>query len=275
MNPVTTLVNGCSADCLSTQDRGLLYGDGLFETMAVHDGRVVHWSRHIARLRAGCERLDIRMPDRELLAAEVDELCSEARHAVLKLVVTRGAGGRGYRPDTAAVPTRVLQLHPYPAWPAGLARTGVTVRICRMRLASNPALAGIKHLNRLEQVLARAEWDDPAVGEGLMLDTHDRLIEGTMSNLFVVRAGRLLTPALTRCGVAGITRSRILEQAAMAGIDTDVCDIARDELEQADELLLCNSLIGIWPVTRVDFLDYPVGQVTRLLQARLAEEETG
>lgn len=269
-----TLVNGSSADCLSTQDRGLLYGDGLFETMAVRDGHVPHWARHIARLRTGCERLGIAMPDADLLAAEAHGLCRAARCAVLKLVVTRGAGGRGYRPDATAAPTRVLQLHPYPVWPADHARAGVSVRVCRMRLACSPPLAGIKHLNRLEQVLARAEWDDPAVGEGLMLDTHGRLIEGTMCNVFLVTAGRLLTPALTRCGVAGITRARILAQAAAAGIDTEVRDIVPEELEVADEVLLCNSLIGIWPVTRVESLDYPVGEVTRLLQARLAEEET-
>lgn len=273
MNPVAILVNGRAADCLSTLDRGLLYGDGLFETIAVRNGRLPHWLRHLARLRAGCERLGITMPDADLLAAEADGLCRQSQRAVLKLVVTRGAGGRGYRPDAAATPTRVLQLHPYPVWPVDHAGTGVAARVCRARLGCNPSLAGIKHLNRLEQVLARAEWDDPAVGEGLMLDTHDRLIEGTMSNIFLVTAGRLLTPALTRCGVAGVARARILEQAAAAGIETAVRDIALDELQQADEVLLCNSLIGIWPVTRVESLDYPVGEVTRLLQARLAKEE--
>lgn len=273
MNPVAILVNGRAADCLSTLDRGLLYGDGLFETIAVRNGRLPHWLRHLARLRAGCERLGIAMPDADLLAAEADGLSRQSQRAVLKLVVTRGAGGRGYRPDATATPTRVLQLHPYPVWPVDHAGTGVTARVCRVRLGCNPSLAGIKHLNRLEQVLARAEWDDPAVGEGFMLDTHDRLIEGTMSNIFLVTAGRLLTPALTRCGVAGIARARILEQAAAAGIDADVRDIALDELQQADEVLLCNSLIGIWPVTRVESLDYPVGEVTRLLQARLAKEE--
>lgn len=273
MSKVVTLVNGRADDCLSTQDRGLLYGDGLFETMAVHDARVPQWPRHLARLRSGCERLGIAMPDADLLAVEAAGLCQDAQHAVLKLVVTRGAGGRGYRPDATVAATRVLQLHPYPAWPAAHARNGVAVRICRLRLACNPLLAGIKHLNRLEQVLARAEWDDPALAEGLMLDVDGRLIEGTMSNVFLVRAGRLLTPAVTRCGVAGVTRERILELAAAAGLAAEVRDIAPEELEQADEVLLCNSLIGIWPVTRVESLDYPVGDITRQLQLRLAEVE--
>ena len=271
MNTVVTLVNGRDGDCLSTQDRGLLYGDGLFETMAVHDGLPVHWTRHLSRLRDGCARLGIPQPDTGVLETEAASLCRGAEHAVLKLVVTRGSGGRGYRPDPAAVPTRILQLHPYPSWPDEYARDGVHVRICTMQLGCNPQLAGIKHLNRLEQVLARAEWDDPAIGEGLMQDARGYLIEGTMSNVFLARNGVLLTPDLTRCGVDGITRALILELAARAGIATGVRDIAMDELHSADEILLCNSLIGVWPVTRIADRRYPAGKITRLLQTFLRE----
>jgi len=271
MNTVVTLVNGRADDCLSTQDRGLLYGDGLFETMAVHDGLPVHWTRHLARLRDGCARLGIPQPDAGVLESEVASLCRDAEHAVLKLVVTRGCGGRGYRPDPAAVPTRILQLHPYPSWPDEYAQDGVHVRICRMQLGWNPQLAGIKHLNRLEQVLARAEWDDNVIGEGLVQDARGYLIEGTMSNVFLARDGVLLTPDLTRCGVDGIMRALILELAAQAGIATGVRDIAMDELDSADEILLCNSLIGIWPVKRIADRRYTAGKITRLLQTVLRE----
>jgi 4-amino-4-deoxychorismate lyase len=269
MNGVRILINGQSGNCLSTLDRGLLYGDGLFETMTVRDGMPVLWSRHIARLHAGCARLGITPPAADLLQAEAAGLCRDAAQAVLKILCTRGAGGRGYCPDTATVPTRILQLHPYPSWPADYTKQGVRVRLCRLRLGCNPPLAGIKHLNRLEQVLARAEWNDRAIGEGLMQDVHGYLVEGTMSNVFLVSDGVLLTPDLSRCGVAGITRALILELARQKEIPTGVRDIAMEELEQAQEVLLCNSLIGIWPVIRIAERGYRVGGITRLLQDSL------
>ncbi|MEZ5540739.1 MAG: aminodeoxychorismate lyase [Pseudomonadota bacterium] len=263
------LVNGAAGDCLSTRDRGLLYGDGLFETMAVRDGIPRHWSRHLERLQLGCARLGIAPPAAALLREEAAVLCRDAARAVLKILVTRGTGGRGYRPDPAAVPTRILQLHPYPDWPADYAQQGVCVRICSERLARNPRLAGIKHLNRLEQVLARAEWDDPAIAEGLMQDARGNIVEGTMSNILMLRDEVLSTPDLTHCGVAGVTRALILELAAQAGIPVRIRDIPLAELDTADEVMLCNSLIGIWPVTRIAERCYPAGRIAPYLQALL------
>jgi len=272
MNTGTTLVNGMATDSLSTLDRGLLYGDGLFETIAVHNRTPRRWSRHLARLQRGCARLGIAQPDAGLLETEAAALCRDAQRAVLKLIITRGTGGRGYRPDPAAAPTRILQLHPYPSWPADCALTGVRTRLCELRMGYNPALAGIKHLNRLEQVLARAEWDDPAVSEGLLQDQHGYLIEGTMSNVFLVRDNTLLTPGLTRCGVAGVTRGLILELAQQAGIETSVRNIAIGELTGMDEVFLCNSLIGIWPVNAIGDRQYPVGKLTQQLRAFLTDD---
>jgi len=271
MSPVATLINGLAGECLSTQDRGLLYGDGLFETIAVENGIPRRWSRHLARLQDGCARLCIVQPDAALLEAEAASLCRDAEHAVLKLVITRGAGGRGYLPAPDVTPTRIVQLHPYPSWPHERMLAGVHSRICKLQLGYNPLLAGIKHLNRLEQVLARIEWDDPEISEGLMQDQHGNLIEGTMSNVFLFKDGVLLTPELSRCGVAGITRALLLELAQQAGIATGVRDIAMDELEGADEVFLCNSLIGIWPVISIAERSYPVGEMTRLLQSFLRE----
>ncbi len=271
MNTVATLVNGHAGDCLSTSDRGLLYGDGLFETIAVQNGIPRRWSRHLARLRAGCARLGIAQADAGLLEDEAATLCRDAQRAVLKLIITRGTGGRGFRPPPAAAPTRILQLHPYPSWPAGHWQDGVCAGFCALRMGYNPALAGIKHLNRLEQVLARAEWDDPEIVEGLMQDQQGYLIEGTMSNVFIVKDSMLLTPDLRRCGVAGITRALILELAQQAGIATGVRDIAMNELARADEVFLCNSLIGIWPVIRIPEQHYPVGNLTRLMQEYLRD----
>jgi 4-amino-4-deoxychorismate lyase len=262
-------VNGRPQDSVSTLERGLLYGDGLFETIAVRDGRAQRWERHMERLRSGCERLGIVPVAPALLEREVQSLCSGVPQAVLKIIISRGCGGRGYRPAVAGAPTRIIQLHPWPDDPPHLARDGVAVRCCRLRLGQNPALAGIKHLNRLEQVLARAEWDDAGIPEGLLLDRQDRLIEGTMSNVFLVLGGRLVTPDLSQCGVAGVMRAELLGLAADTGIHTEVRAVPVAELFDAEEAFLCNSIIGIWPVSSVDGHRIASGKVAGRLQQLL------
>jgi 4-amino-4-deoxychorismate lyase len=273
---LTTRVNGVAVDCIDSTDRGLLYGDGVFETMAVRNGRVAGWHRHMARLQAGCERLGIPAVDSVQVAQEAEELLAGAGQAVLKLVVTRGSGGRGYRIPDEIVPRRILQLHPWPELPPAASQAGVAARICSTRLCHNPLLAGIKHLNRLEQVLARREWDDSQTGEGLLLDVDGRLVEGTMSNLFLVRQQMLLTPDLRNCGVAGIMRSIILEKAERLSLPVKICRLDMEDLQLADEVFVCNSLIGIWPVIAVDGRPYCKGEITRRMQQQIqAQDDDG
>lgn len=276
MSRLTTRINGVAVDCVDSSDRGLLYGDGLFETMAVRNGRVSSWRRHMSRLQAGCTRLGIPAVDTIMLAQEADELLAGAGHAVLKLIVTRGSGGRGYRLPEEMTPRRILQLHPWPEFPPAASQAGVAARLCSTRLCHNPLLAGIKHLNRLEQVLARREWDDPQTGEGLLLDTDGCLVEGTMSNLFLVRQQVVLTPDLRSCGVAGIMRSIILELAERLSLPVKIGTLDMDDLQTADEVFLCNSLIGIWPVIAVDGREYRKGEITTRMQQLLqAGEDNG
>lgn len=261
------LINGAVTTGLAVTDRGLHYGDGLFETLAVSEGIPELWDRHMHRLQQGCRRLAIPLPDRAILQSEAQRICAGAGQAVLKLILTRGSGGRGYRPPPHPQPTRILSLHPRPAYPAGWQQDGVAVRLCRHRLSQNPALAGLKHLNRLDQVLARHEWDDPAIAEGLMLDGSNRIIEGTMSNLFLVREGQLVTPDLTQSGINGVMRGLIMETAATLGIDCVLADVTLEDLACADELLLCNSVIGIWPVRLLEETFYAApGPITGKLQ---------
>jgi 4-amino-4-deoxychorismate lyase len=270
--PPPMLVNGRFGDRVSAADRGLSYGDGLFETLAVRDGRACYWDRHMARLRQGCERLGMAPVDPGLLAEEAAQLCDGSARAVLRIIVTRGCGGRGYRPPRQAVATRILQRHAPPAYPPANALTGIEARVCSLRLGRNPRLAGIKHLNRLEQVLARAEWNDDNIAEGLMLDPDGNLVEGTMSNVFLVRDATLVTPELSQCGVAGVVRGRLLELAAAAGINTAVRQVPLTELEHATEVFVCNSLIGIWPVTRLPGRALAVGELTGRLREWLAAD---
>ncbi|MBZ9568683.1 aminodeoxychorismate lyase [Modicisalibacter tunisiensis] len=230
-------------DGVPFDDRGLAYGDGVFETVLVRDGRPLLWDAHVARLRRGCERLGIPCPEHDLPAALPGRAGSGL--AVLKLIVTRGSGGRGYLPPVEPQPRYRWRVTPFApretAW-----REGVTIRLCDLRLARQPALAGIKHLNRLENVMARREWDDPAIAEGVLLDTEGHVVETTSMNLFWHRAGRWETPALDACGVAGTLREGLRERLPIAVVTAGV-----DALMQADSLWVGNSVQGLWPVRRL------------------------
>ncbi len=264
------LINGAESSELAVTDRGLHYGDGLFETLAVTDGVPELWDRHLARLQQGCQRLHLPMPESDLLTAEVQQVCAGATCAVLKLVLTRGSGGRGYRPPSNPQITRIMSLHPWPDYPVSWYTQGVRLGVCQQRVSLNPDLAGIKHLNRLDQVLARAEWDRPDQAEGLMLDPAGRVIEGTMSNLFVVQDGRLLTPDVTQAGIAGVMRGLILDQAQTLGISCGIIDLELSDLSHTQEMFMCNSVIGIWPVQQLqEWMKYSVigPQTTRLVAA--------
>ncbi|MDA1107029.1 MAG: aminodeoxychorismate lyase [Proteobacteria bacterium] len=256
------LINGAAGTQISAQDRGLHYGDGVFETLAVRAGVPLLWDRHMQRLSTGCARLGITPPDTAMLEAEARQVCtsSSAAQAVLKIIITRGAGARGYRMTTPVPATRILALYPWASWPEDFAQHGVRVRVCATRLGLNPVLAGIKHLNRLEQVLARNEWSDADIPEGLMLDAADCVIEGTMSNVFVVRDGKLYTPDVSRCGIAGIVRGLIMEQP---GVECAVTDLTLSDMQNADEVFLCNSVIGVWPVRELDGVQLSPGLLTR------------
>lgn len=259
-------VDGQDAAALNLQNRGLAYGDGLFETIAVRGGRPSLLARHLERLALGCRRLAIEA-DLALVRNELLQFAGLLGDGVAKLILTRGDSQRGYAPMAGSPARRILQGSPLPAYPAANAEQGVRLFPCQTRLAEQPLLAGLKHLNRLEQVLARAEWQDTAFAEGLMRDGQGRVIEGVYSNLFLVRDGALLTADLGRCGVAGVMRAALLEQGAALGLPVQVRDLTLTDLEQADEVFVCNSVYGIWPVLQFAALNWPAGPLTRKLQA--------
>jgi 4-amino-4-deoxychorismate lyase len=265
-------VNGVISAQLSPLDRGFAYGDGLFETCCIFAGAIPLWEWHEERLQQGCERLIIPL-DKARLADYLVQLLdvSGVREGVLKITLSRGVGGRGYRLPDQISPTYCVAVYEHTQ--NNLNQQGIAVRICRQRLAASPSLAGIKHLNRLEQILARAEWQDDSYAEGLMLDEAGVLIEATASNLFIVRNGQLLTPDLACCGVAGVMRRVIIEQLAPSlTLTTQITRLTPDDLNSADEIFLCNSVYGIWPVLRIagePELNFPNGEVTVRLQQAL------
>lgn len=269
------LINGVSKEHIEVTDRGFQYGDGLFETIEVRDGKAVFLERHLERLSSGCVRLLIPFPGAELLSFELKQLCSSSARAALKIIVTRGSGGRGYRQPDVIEPSRVLSLHPYPDYPEIYQQQGVVARFCTSRLGLNPTLAGIKHLNRLEQVMARAEWHDPAIQEGLMLDVNDHVIEGTMTNLFYIKNNSLYTAALANSGVAGIMRGIIMALATDQGVPVIEHLYTQDELLTADELFVCNSIIGIWPIKQIATMHFSVGPITQSIQGWLCRHISG
>ncbi len=251
------LINGRPADCLGIADRGLQYGDGLFETIAVHAGKAVLLGQHLQRLIDGCQRLALAVPEIAELTRQIESQAREGDPAaVIKLIVTRGASGRGYAPAPHARPTTILTRHPFPAWPDAWWRDGVIARWCDMRLGRNPRLAGMKHLNRLEQVLARAEWTDGAIAEGIMRDSEAHVIEGVMSNLFILKDDCLHTPDLGASGVDGVMRRQVLKMADEHGYDTRVGVMLPEDVLAADALLFSNSLIGLWPVRYLENHDF-------------------
>ncbi|MES2404227.1 MAG: aminodeoxychorismate lyase [Pseudomonadota bacterium] len=257
------LVNGVETDRVSALDRGLAYGDGLFETIRALNGSAPLWARHVARLHEGCARLGMPAPDDTRLAAECSRVAEGIGDAVLKIILTRGIGERGYAPPATADATRIVAAFPAPRLPADWYRDGIRVRCCALRLAAQPRLAGIKHLNRLEQVLARAEWSDADVVEGLLFDQRDQLVSATAANVFVATGGVLRTPPVDACGVAGVLRGALLEALP----DVRVQAMTKEDLMQADEIFLTSSVRGVLPIRLLDERKLRVGRQARAAQA--------
>jgi len=250
---------------ISADDRGLNYGDGVFETILVHEGRLVWWPEHWHRLMLGAKLLEIPVPEESDVFGHALELAQGQQRAVLKLVLTRGSGGRGYLPPEESVPTVVLSMHTAPETVVA----PIAVRWCETTLAIQPLLAGFKHLNRLEQVLARSEWRDPDIFEGLLRDAEGRVICATAANVFIRIDGRWLTPRVDRCGIAGIARGWLL-----ANLDgADEADFGQAELLRSDAVFLCNAVRGILPVGRLGERHWQPDDEVARIRGWLADSE--
>lgn len=261
---LSCLVNGELSSVVPANDRGLAYGDGLFETLVVQSGHPRFWQVHMDRLARGCDILGLVAPRQEILLREALTVAAGQRCCVVKIVLTRGVGGRGYRCTGAETPLRVVSAHAMPEDVAELQRRGLALRTCEIRLGFQPALKGIKHLNRLEQVLAGRELTDHPGHEGLLLDEAGYINSALAGNVFLVSDGRLLTPRMDRCGVHGVVRQLILRDHLAR------CDLRRvhpNMLDEADEVFVSNAVRGIVPVVSIDQRRFTDGPVTREFQA--------
>ncbi|MGD8265848.1 MAG: aminodeoxychorismate lyase [Chromatiales bacterium] len=259
------LINGRNSECLPVLDRGLQYGDGLFETIAFIDDKAPLWERHMSRLQHGCEVLGITPPNTSLLLEEARSLTGQGRR-ILKIIITRGQQGRGYFPGEGE-PTRLLYTRPWPP-AADDAPRGICVHLCRTRLATGGMLAGLKTLNRLEQVMAAREAAAAGCGEGVVCDADGFLVEGIMSNLFWSARGELFTPDLQHSGVSGVMREFVLDVASRAGLSVNIVREKADVLEEAEAIFLTNAT-GLVPVSECNGNQFDIHAVPDEISAAI------
>ena len=264
------LVNGLATDQVLACDRGLLYGDGVFRTLVMRDGRVNSWKRHYAKLDSDCSALEISCPDEEFFLRDFSPNPPPQREGVLRITVTRGESARGYAIRENNPVTRIVSLSGLPHFGNSMLADGVHARWCKIRLGLQPRLAGIKHLNRLENVLARLEWKDTSIFEGLICDERGYVIEGVSSNIVIRQGNAFYTPDLSKCGVAGVQRERLMEYVH-PGIK--VLDILPDMLMDADEVMICNSVIGLLQVRELEGRTWVKGEATQELRRLLEGED--
>ncbi len=279
---VISMINGQLSSNISIVDRGFNYGDGVFETMALINASIPLWALHRQRLLAACERLKIPL-DIALLSAQLQKFlsvcssCSQHR-GVVKLVVTRGSGGRGYEPPLNPVPTICFSFYATDIHLNSQTNTAVELGICQLQLAGQPLLAGIKHLNRLENVLARQEMQQQGLVDGVVCSQSGLVIETTAANVFLVKNDQLITPALSQCGVAGVVRELIktlcqdtaLLPPPLNSLSFHEADVSMAMLLDSDEIFISNSVWGVRPVSRCGSRTWALHPVALTLQKHIA-----
>lgn len=268
-----TLINGSFHDAIPALDRGLAYGDGVFRTLKVVDGMPKHWPIHYQKLFQDCCAIGIVCPDAEVLMHDFSKLFSaEEGEAAAKIMITRGEGERGYNPPAITNPIRLMLKSPLPSYPQERFTEGVNLYVCNTRLSHQKQLAGVKHLARLDNVLARMEWTDPAYADGIMLDHENNVIECVSANILARFGQALITPKLDYCGVAGITRGQILNLAKQLDLKPQIAHMALPRLLEADEVIICNSLFGVWQVRNIQHKQWPKQPLAERLRKKINEQ---
>jgi len=267
----TVIVNGEQTEQISVFDRGLAYGDGIFETILCVNRRLLLWQQHLQRLDGALVRLQIQPYDSSLLQPLIQPYLNTSTEQVVKIIVTRGVSQRGYAIPESATPNTVIFISDRNKSDNDWSTQGIKAQFCETRLGYQTKLAGLKHLNRLEQILAQQELAQTDCQEGIMLGQQGEVIDATMHNLFLVKNGELFTPDLTNCGVAGIMRTFITEYAHQQEIPVHISRIEVEQLMQADEIFLTNSINGIWPICELGGTRLAIGEVTCLLKDKVVE----
>ena len=264
MSQNLSLINGEFKDSISVYDRGLAYGDGFFETMlwdSLEEKNetnvgVEFWLRHLRRIKDGCQLMQINLPfDEEIIRQRnliLKASLKEKKSGLLKMVVTRGVGGRGYKFERNMTPTIIFLSLPKPKVKKEYFKPGVVVKICKTQLSKNTNLFGYKHLNRLDSVLARSEWEDKNIFEGVFVDSKKNILEGTMTNIFFVHEKTLITPPIIDSGINGVMRQVIIDKAKFFFDKLVIQKINLRDVEKFDQMFLTNSVLKVIPVIRFE-----------------------
>lgn len=260
--------NGIAIGSEISTDRALLYGDGVFTSIAIAQGKALFLQQHLKRLENDCMRLQINNFSMQAAKNALSSALHGTTRAIARLSVSRSSGERGYY-CAQEEPVYWVTVSDWPKHIVQFREQGINVCLCQQRLSRNPSLAGIKHCNRLEQVLARNEWHNADIQEGLMLDDSDAVIEGTMSNLFLIKDNQLFTPNLTFSGVEGIMKELVIGIAKKRQIDTITARLTVADVNSADGIFVTNSIIGIWPINQLEQRFFKIDPLIRLLQDEL------
>nr|WP_319555042.1 aminodeoxychorismate lyase [uncultured Vibrio sp.] len=266
-------VNGIPQTHVSLSDRSFQYGDGCFTTILTKKGELVYWPEHVARMEACLKTLGIPFPDWQVVFEWAADAAMSEDYAGVKIHISRGTGGRGYSPSGIEGPTVTISNFPFPRHYVDWQANGISLGVCETRLGIQPLLAGHKHNNRLEQILAKAEMEGTGFADAVTLNVQNHVIETTMANLFWVKDNSVYTPDLSLSGVAGVMRRKVLEFCVANRINVKVDTFYLAELLEADEVWMCNSLLGVAPVTSIETLnqkiELPIGKLTQRLQGNL------
>ncbi|MGL5949547.1 MAG: aminodeoxychorismate lyase [Aeromonas sp.] len=267
-----SLVNGQPHANIALADRGLHYGDGHFTTLRVKGGRPLAWPYHFARLQHAHARLHLPSHDWATLFARVSACSQRLAEGVLKILLTRGQGGAGYDSQGCDQCAEIILSRPLPAHLAAWQTHGVALHCCAQRLGPSPMLAGLKSLNRLEQVLLRREVSQLQADEGIVLTTAGHVVEAVSANLFWRCGQNIYTPCLSACGIDGIMRQQVMRYFAMQATPVNVVTAPLSDVLAADEVWLTNAIIGCVPVAFIGQKQYVDFSQTRILQERLVIE---
>ncbi len=269
MTPVI-LIDGKKQSKASIFNRNTQFGDGLFETCLVENKKLLFWSNHFERMKLGCDRLKISMIDETLWLSDIKKAFSLMKidNCIVKLVLSRGESLRGYSYKDNIRPIRITIVSELKK---NNQDKGFSLEFCNSGYNSNPKLAGIKHCNRLEQVIARAGIK---VDDGIMLDENENVVSVTQGNIFCVQGNRLITPNLDKCGIEGTRRAVILKIAVDLGFDINIKNLSVAELLRSDEVFISNSIQGVGPVNQIEDFVYSKHKITEIISEALKEKST-
>ncbi|PHM63708.1 aminodeoxychorismate lyase [Xenorhabdus ishibashii] len=248
---MTYWINGNQCDHIPVNDRAVQFGDGCFTTIRVEQGLPALLPLHIKRLQKGVEKLFMPALDWFQLENHIKQVVKACGSGVLKIILSRGSGSRGYGFADTVGPTQILSLSSYPERYITQRQTGVSLTLSPIPMGINPYLAGIKHLNRLEQVLIKRFIEQSGADEALVLDSDGLLVECATANIFWRKGKNVYTPDLSQCGVEGIMRQKIIELLAKSDYNLSCVMRYPEALAYADEVIICNSLMPVVPVNRI------------------------